>query len=1207
MSAKSRKNARDRTARARIDRSRADSLANRTPEDILTAEPMTRGYRPRLPVFGMSDGAAANPFLPRMLMDVELMIAHPYVSMPLEIYQGGISSVEFKVKASSAEVAQFVQEEITRFWQRGLGHAQRAYEYGWCGCEVNYRVDDGKLRFDSLETFHPRDTRPLVNNHAYVGIQVTSVDGAQGPVNLWGPMEPHEQWWSYADQGSLDIGRGSPVPAKAFWYGFRKRFNRYYGFSLLYQAWRPWKRLAGRDGAEEIADGAVYRYGYGGAIGRYPMETVRNKDGSASPSGAARERMREMLEDEKAGMIVAMPSVMDEHGNYKWTIERPKSVLDVSGLIAYHEHLKKGIAWGIGVPPELMEASEVGSGYSGRAIPLEGYLTTQHKHAREITYEWKWQIADPLILWNFGPEAWFDIDVKSILETRLKQGQQAQQGQGQPGQPQPGGAPPGQGAPGMPGQGGPPPAGGGGAGQPGGMQAPGGRPPALQFSLLDVAHGGGGRLGPVTVGFNSYGDVTVPLALTGAARRDGPTLLSTSHGIELSTGGWVRTNSHGNLGKWINSASGEVRYQNSQPHGEAAAGPTAPTPEPGKVAEAPAIRWGEILTKEADHVRCVGPTHSGKSTLAQAIAAHSDGMLYIIDPTWQPGNWGGLPAATVDPETGDYEPIRRAIRGLLAEMRRRGRELQSGKTTFERLTVVFDEVPDTVAEVREAGELIRRMAQRGRHGNMHLVGMGQSDRVQAWGIAGFGDTEENFCTVYLGSKALAEIPELVGQPGLPGVLAWQGKKYPIDMSHLKEMAATPIDPARLFRLPEEDVAQERRDDEHAAAELSTWHLQEEGPRHGKIWVNSRGVTYHGPHPPESPGRQVAGSPYGRMGSASAESSKKASQGSSGEHSDALKAEIARLAPGSQMAPETREKLKQLNMVGSFPPAGLVEAGPFKGQPAVAEIRIADLSRGTDALRYEWLMSWDQKTKSGRISKQYRYTKEFHERNEVEKHERVAAISPRIHIIMNGFAAKMADAALPQKAREAAAIASIIRETGLRPTDGDESVKHGHFGIASLQVRHVEIVGDEVRLDFIGKEGIRNLAVIRGPANIAFIKQAVQGRAADDFLFQKANSDDAGDIFKDLSVAAGGAVDVKIKDLRTLKAHELAREAVASFQGPPPPLTGDKKKDIRLIQKAILQMSAQVAKVLCNKPTEARDTYIHPEIFQKWQSNLQAGA
>lgn len=306
------------------------------------------------------------------------------------------------------------------------------------------------------------------------------------------------------------------------------------------------------------------------------------------------------------------------------------------------------------------------------------------------------------------------------------------------------------------------------------------------------------------------------------------------------------------------------------------------------------------------------------------------------------------------------------------------------------------------------------------------------------------------------------------------------------------------------------------------------------------------------------------------------------------------AKPARAAPGSQMGEEVKTKLREAGMVGTFPPAAV----------PMENVKVADLSADPDKLKFQELMQWDQKTKSGRISRQYRYTQEFHDRNAAQKFERVAVIEPYLEKIGESLTKQMEDESLSQREWEAAAIASVIRETGLRPTDGADSVKHGHFGISSLQARHLTVKGEEVHLDFIGKEGVRNQTVVKEPGNVHFLKEAV-GRSKGDegFIFQEATSDDAGDVLKNASLEAGGPRDIKIKDLRTLKATQTARQVVESYAGPPPPLTGKKEKDVKLVQKAILAMSGEVAKVLNNTPTQARDNYIHPEIWKTWQVKL----
>jgi len=127
-------------------------------------------------------------------------------------------------------------------------------------------------------------------------------------------------------------------------------------------------------------------------------------------------------------------------------------------------------------------------------------------------------------------------------------------------------------------------------------------------------------------------------------------------------------------------------------------------------------------------------------------------------------------------------------------------------------------------------------------------------------------------------------------------------------------------------------------------------------------------------------------------------------------------------------------------------------------------------------------------------------------------------------------------------------------------------------------------------------------VIRNPETVKFLKETMEGRGPKEPIWT-AGSNEAGDALKSAMKEVGGPDDVKLKDLRTIKATQRAREVVERFPGPPPPLSGDKKKDVKLITRAIIKMSAQVAEVLNNTATQARDNYIHPEVFRSWQGKL----
>jgi hypothetical protein len=402
-------------------------------ESVLTGAPLTDGYRPTLPVQAFQLGQSWIPWT-SIYGDIEAMLIHPRIVLPYSYYKAGIAHADFKITANSPEVQRFHEIMLRRFWERSLTQVQHGYDYGWLGAELCYQNEKGYLTYKGLQDFHAFDTWALTNKHRYVGVVVQSIEGA-GKVRLWGPR----RW-----------------PAKGFWFAHKRRYNRWYGRSQLIGAWRPYRRLATRDGAEEVVDGGFYRFAYRGPIVRFPKEAFRKPGcpGDVDWQGA-RDHAREMAERAKAGFSVALPGDLDSANNYKWQLEWPETVLNLGPLIEYVQYVESEIAYGLEVPPELIEAAETGSGWSGRKVPLIGFYVGQLQNARNLVWAYKTQIGDPLTWWNFGPKAKWEAEVvlkvpdafASAQEEAMKQ--QAQQGpQGQPvAGPQQQGPPPEQGQP----------------------------------------------------------------------------------------------------------------------------------------------------------------------------------------------------------------------------------------------------------------------------------------------------------------------------------------------------------------------------------------------------------------------------------------------------------------------------------------------------------------------------------------------------------------------------------------------------------------------------------------------------------------------------------------------------------------------------------------------------------------------------------------
>ena len=276
----------------------------------------------------------------------------------------------------------------------------------------------------------------------------------------------------------------------------------------------------------------------------------------------------------------------------------------------------------------------------------------------------------------------------------------------------------------------------------------------------------------------------------------------------------------------------------------------------------------------------------------------------------------------------------------------------------------------------------------------------------------------------------------------------------------------------------------------------------------------------------------------------------------------------RKPPGSQLAAEDLTKLRELG-VTKLPEAA---------------IPLSDIQISFDNPHTTAVIKWRDKggkTQSG-------YTPKFHETNARLKWDRVMAWRDKMPRVTRTLQKELKASKPGSLKHQGLLVANIIAATGLRP--GGAGMKAGHHGVANLTSKHIQIDGNKVSMDFIGKQGKRNTATIRNKAvaeAVAHYKKG--GNKLNKPIFSSGVVKQARD-----SLPRG----LKLKDLRTLVATQKAIEVLDKVAAPPP-LTGNRKKDKRLLAKAILQASKQVAAHINNTPAVARSTYIHPEVFKQW--------
>lgn len=204
-----------------------------------------------------------------------------------------------------------------------------------------------------------------------------------------------------------------------------------------------------------------------------------------------------------------------------------------------------------------------------------------------------------------------------------------------------------------------------------------------------------------------------------------------------------------------------------------------------------------------------------------------------------------------------------------------------------------------------------------------------------------------------------------------------------------------------------------------------------------------------------------------------------------------------------------------------------------------------------------------------------------------KFERVRALLVEWEDIRTQIESDLNAKALDPKQREAALVAYLIYETGIRPgstTDTLAAVQA--YGATTLQLRHVKRCNRGVRLRFIGKKGVSQNVLVTNPY---LVRVLLQRKHASNHWSDTLFHTSAGLLNK--YIAGLGSGDYTAKDFRTARGTSLAMELLSKRKRLP------KAKSKR---KCILNDALdRVAKMLGNTRAISRNSYVDPEILARF--------
>lgn len=266
-------------------------------------------------------------------------------------------------------------------------------------------------------------------------------------------------------------------------------------------------------------------------------------------------------------------------------------------------------------------------------------------------------------------------------------------------------------------------------------------------------------------------------------------------------------------------------------------------------------------------------------------------------------------------------------------------------------------------------------------------------------------------------------------------------------------------------------------------------------------------------------------------------------------------------------------------------------GKMRGLPIGIDEKNVTINKNSKDPHTQWLMKYTDK----KGIKKTVYTEEFMKRNAEKKWARIKNISDKQIDLLKSQPIKMLDKKdISEKDKQALACIAIIANTGLRPGSRVGFAKTKNRGVSTLSPDNVTVKGDTISFDFIGKSYQQNLSTIKDKKLADYVSKLKKQRSKEQFLFDL-DRKNLIDTFRDTLGFKG----LKLKDMRTYVATDLARKVLVESQLPPPPLDENPKKNKRNLQKKLTTVFETVSQKLNNTPAMAKNSYVHPAIIDAY--------
>jgi DNA topoisomerase-1 len=273
----------------------------------------------------------------------------------------------------------------------------------------------------------------------------------------------------------------------------------------------------------------------------------------------------------------------------------------------------------------------------------------------------------------------------------------------------------------------------------------------------------------------------------------------------------------------------------------------------------------------------------------------------------------------------------------------------------------------------------------------------------------------------------------------------------------------------------------------------------------------------------------------------------------------------------------------------------------KAGKTIGDTRVLDRIRGL-AIPPAWTDVWICPRATGHIQatgrdakgrKQYRYHPDWSRHASESKFDRLPAFARKLPKLREKVEADLAKRGVSRDKVLATAV-RLLEITLIRVGNAEYARQNRSYGLTTLHKRHLEVDGAALNFAFKGKSGVEHEVKVRDRRLASVVRSLRDLPGQQLFKYRSADGDLCPITSDDVNAYIREAMGEQFsaKDFRTWAGTVSAARALRDIEVPTSPT--DAKRKVTVCVKA-------VAGLLGNTPTVCRSSYVHPRVFEMFET------